>query len=636
MRKSFVLSLAATALLAAAPPALAAAPDVQAGVTLAASGAQRVLTLTVTAKDPVGIAKVEAVLRTKDGTSFQTVSDFVRSSGTDADGVWTASYRSDIENHPGTITADVTVVNHDGESTVRPVSYNDCYPTTIEATSTPERLDLDHPAAHITGRLLARRASDEEPVPVPGATLNVVPNKTVTTAEDGTFALDLRGRVQTTISFPAAGRYCRAPYKDMRFTVDQSEVTLTARKTAPSPLPVGTPVVVSGTVTRTRADGTTVPVEGISVRLTPTIGNRSVVATTAADGTYSISFVPQGTGNWNVYAEGSIYTVQSPALWGDVLVQDKTPTFSPLTVTPSPVARTRPVDITATVSRTAVDGTRTPLWGEEVFLEFSSDGKTGWTTLDELRVRDGKVYATIDADRNGYVRLRYAGDTATKPGTSEARFLDVRTGTEFTHFNAAPEPISPGGRLTVSGELLRLPGTSWIPAGSGTPITIQFRADGSTAWTTMGTTTTDKNGVFRKTFTASKSGTWRATYAGSATYTPAASGTDNVRVGRRTAFAKGFNVTPEPVRRRATATAAGKLLRYAGGWRPAARGTKVELQFRPSGSSAWKYFGYAWTNADGTFRLAFSAPADGTWRAVYAGSATYLPATSGTDYVDVR
>ncbi|MXQ65338.1 hypothetical protein, partial [Actinomadura rayongensis] len=497
-----------------------------------------------------------------------------------------------------------------------------CYSTLIEAASTPARLDLDHPAAHITGRLLARRSSTEDPVPVPGATLNVTPNGTVTTAEDGTFATDVRDKSWTALSFPGDGQYCKAATKTVDHPIDQSEVTLTAkREPASDPLQVGDAVTVAGTLTH----GTT-PASGVKVVLEAAGKDqpKTYATTTGADGAYSITYVPERGGSWSVHAESSLYTKETPKVWGYVRVQDAVPLFSGFTVTPNPAAYSLPVRIRAKLERLDIDGSRRIIGPTWVDVEYSADGKAGWTKVARAWVNaQGEIDSLdLDATKDGYLRLSFPGEelSLTRPGTSEARYLDVRTGTDFTQFNAAPEPVRTGGTLTVSGILLRLAGKAWTPVGSGNKVTIQFRADGATTWTTMGTTTTDRNGAFRKQFTASKKGTWRATYAGNATYTPATSTGDEVVVGTRTAFASGFNASPEPVRKGASLKVAGKLNRYVGDrWVHAGSGAVIQIQFKASGSSTWTTLGTTKTTSAGTFARTFKAVKDGTWRAVYTG-----------------
>lgn len=114
------------------------------------------------------------------------------------------------------------------------------------------------------------------------------------------------------------------------------------------------------------------------------------------------------------------------------------------------------------------------------------------------------------------------------PATSGADYVDVRYRTAISGFNAGPEPIKKGGRLTVSGTLKR--DTSAWKAFPGQSVKIYFAADGATTWTYEGTAQTSSTGHFSHAFTAAKNGTWRATYAGSGTYLAVTGSGDHVDV----------------------------------------------------------------------------------------------------------
>jgi hypothetical protein len=94
------------------------------------------------------------------------------------------------------------------------------------------------------------------------------------------------------------------------------------------------------------------------------------------------------------------------------------------------------------------------------------------------------------------VSLRTRSVSATRTRT--------RTRTAISSFNASPEPIKKGRRLTVAGTLKRHT-TSW-KAFPGQSVKIYFAAK------------TSSTGHFSHTFTADRDGTWRATYAGSSTH----------------------------------------------------------------------------------------------------------------------
>ncbi|MGW6011432.1 hypothetical protein [Streptomyces sp. NPDC055210] len=88
--------------------------------------------------------------------------------------------------------------------------------------------------------------------------------------------------------------------------------------------------------------------------------------------------------------------------------------------------------------------------------------------------------------------------------------------------NAAPEPVTKGRTLTVTGKLSRV---DWETSGgyhgySAQKVTLQFRKKGTSAYTTVKTVTTDSSGNLRTTVKAATDGYWR--YSFTATSTTAA------------------------------------------------------------------------------------------------------------------
>ncbi|MFE7030299.1 hypothetical protein ACFU9Y_08300 [Streptomyces sp. NPDC057621] len=88
--------------------------------------------------------------------------------------------------------------------------------------------------------------------------------------------------------------------------------------------------------------------------------------------------------------------------------------------------------------------------------------------------------------------------------------------------NAAPEPVTKGKTLTVTGKLSRV---DWETRGgyhgySAQKVKLQFRKKGASAYTTVKTVTTDSSGNLKTTVKASTDGYWR--YSFTATSTTAA------------------------------------------------------------------------------------------------------------------
>ncbi|MFE1443605.1 calcium-binding protein [Streptomyces sp. NPDC058739] len=96
--------------------------------------------------------------------------------------------------------------------------------------------------------------------------------------------------------------------------------------------------------------------------------------------------------------------------------------------------------------------------------------------------------------------------------------------------NAAPEPVTKGRPITVTGTLSRV---SWNDSAyhryAGQPVRLQFRTPTGT-YTTVRTVTAGPTGYLRTTVTATRDGYWRYSYPGNTTTGPANAPGDYVDV----------------------------------------------------------------------------------------------------------
>jgi hypothetical protein len=89
--------------------------------------------------------------------------------------------------------------------------------------------------------------------------------------------------------------------------------------------------------------------------------------------------------------------------------------------------------------------------------------------------------------------------------------------------NAAPEPVTKGKTVTVTGKLSRANWDTEKYAGyTGQPVKLQFRKKSSSTYTTLKTIRSDSSGNLRTTTTATVDGYFRYSFAGTST-TPAVS-----------------------------------------------------------------------------------------------------------------
>lgn len=97
--------------------------------------------------------------------------------------------------------------------------------------------------------------------------------------------------------------------------------------------------------------------------------------------------------------------------------------------------------------------------------------------------------------------------------------------------NAAPEPVTKGKAITVTGKLTR---ASWVSKAyigySGQSVALQFRKAGTSTYTTLKTVKTNSTGNLSTTVTASADGYFRYTYAGNVTSSPATAAGDFIDV----------------------------------------------------------------------------------------------------------
>ncbi|MEU4091268.1 calcium-binding protein [Streptomyces sp. NPDC026673] len=151
---------------------------------------------------------------------------------------------------------------------------------------------------------------------------------------------------------------------------------------------------------------------------------------------------------------------------------------------------------------------------------------------------------TLDAnDKDDYFDLQN-DEAGTWHFTAEAAAMDqdfydletsatvkVKRYAKLSDTKASPEPVSRGGKLTVTGALTRANWNTNVYAGyTGQSVALQFKKSGSSAYTTVKTVKTDSAGKLRTTVTANSSGTWRWNFAGTGTTSGATAYGDGVSV----------------------------------------------------------------------------------------------------------
>ncbi|MFI8006481.1 hypothetical protein [Streptomyces sp. NPDC086010] len=95
--------------------------------------------------------------------------------------------------------------------------------------------------------------------------------------------------------------------------------------------------------------------------------------------------------------------------------------------------------------------------------------------------------------------------------------LQVRRATRVTA-DASPEPVAAGKTITVTGRVTRANWDTHTYQGyAGRTVSLQFKAAGTSSYTTVKKATSNSTGALKTTVKATRPGTWRWTYYGNTT-----------------------------------------------------------------------------------------------------------------------
>ena len=439
--------------------------------------------------------------------------------------------------------------------TPAPAHAADLLPTRFsEFTLTPSTVDVDHDTVTYTGRLVSTGTDGVD---------KAVPNIDVcagfdggcvrhtTTDADGRFTTDITltttGQNPTmveeegTVTFRGAAGYHWVRSNRVPLHV-QSAPTRISLSVYPTPHLVGDKIDVSGRLERQTADGgwTGAPGQPVTIYIhDPRSGADfpEVGKLTAADGSFAFQTFAARSGQWiattpetfrradGVQGHGAYQAARAETDF--LTVKDATQIVG-FNATPNPVGKGSTVTGRGQLTRTVPVGANVPVIDGYADLQFSTDGKSWKTIARGATDRSGHFTVPATATADGYWRAVAEPVADYLTSTSSSAYVDVRYRTAISGFNAAPESVRKGGKLTVGGTLKR-DTTAW-KAFSGQSVKIYFAADGATSWTYEGTAKTTSTGHFSHAFTAAKDGTWRATYAGGTAYLAVTGSGDHVDV----------------------------------------------------------------------------------------------------------
>lgn len=445
------------------------------------------------------------------------VTDFTRVSGSDQQGMWhtaTPLRLADLGTYR--IVVDLTDADGDTSSTEGDYGY------WLRANLTdyqvaPRNPDYDHQDVAVSGRYTVTDPRTGETAPADGevdvATSNTGEHQRVPLDTDGRFALsytqtrEYGGTVSPWLYLtdPApmsqggnADTVDVRPVKsDTRVVLDATEVNVKAGQAA----------TVSGTA-EVYVGGVWKPLAGAVVDAVWWEGSGAASRpVTGADGRFTGQLTLPKSGTVEVQVRSGTFLTTSPLQTVKVYVARKT-SITNFTATLNKYSELTAKGLLNT-------GTSRP--GDtynKVDLQYSADGRTGWTTMRTVTPGSFEPGAgatfqgTFAAPYKGYYRAQFKASRDWQASYSPVVHV-TRTPTRITDGNASPEPVRKGRTITYKGKLQHYTSGAW-KAYANQKVKFLFRAKGSSTWYDMGNAYTRSDGTFSKGFTASKDGTWVA------------------------------------------------------------------------------------------------------------------------------
>ncbi|GLF95093.1 DUF4198 domain-containing protein [Streptomyces yaizuensis] len=386
----------------------------------------------------------------------------------------------------------------------------------IEVSSDQDEFSLDDLEAVATGRATARDPRTGERVPLAGTTVSVYTQDwgnggiiQVRTDADGRFStpytvlgteqeLWLNARIDDDLGRELGRQGLRI--RPQKSSVELSGPTrnLTARYG-------GTPI--SGRITRIADDGTVRPAvrQYTMAQCLKSCGNTGSTfgPVTSADGSFTISPRVTMPGSWRIQSRSPWLTHTSG---GELNYAKVTHTTR---MTEEKVVSTTKNKLTFSARPLLRDGTSSQ---PATVLVRARRHNGEWATISQKNVPFGRT-ATFTADAPLFRVTGWRLSVLEKSGIGPSDGKVLNPGRLQTWFNMKSHPrlLDKGDPLTLKGTLYTATAKNTAQGFAGQRVHYSFRAPG-TAWKSMGTVTTDKNGAFTKTFKAERAGDWKVDF----------------------------------------------------------------------------------------------------------------------------
>ncbi|GAA1793447.1 hypothetical protein GCM10009682_14140 [Luedemannella flava] len=236
-----------------------------------------------------------------------------------------------------------------------------------------------------------------------------------------------------------------------------------------------------------------------------------------------------------------------------------------------------------------------------VTLQSSTNGTT-WTPVGAAATTSAAGALTLTVTPTVSTRYRVLVATAAGPVASAPVTVVVPVATRTTL------TATPGNPAVLRARV--------VDAKTGGPVagarvTVTVKRYGATQWTTIGTYTTDAQGVATVRYSTDRAGYYQATYAGSAVLAGSSATTALVKAVPKAAVSA--------TRSGSTVTVTARLTAGSGA---AVAATSVTVQYRAYGSNTWRTVKTLSTSATGSAVVKHSARSKTSYRVVFGGSTT--------------
>ncbi|MFC0550253.1 hypothetical protein ACFFHJ_05090 [Planotetraspora thailandica] len=266
----------------------------------------------------------------------------------------------------------------------------------------------------------------------------------------------------------------------------------------------------------------------------------------------------------------------------------------------------------STSGKLSVKGTVTgPPSAVPVQIEYSTNGSTGWTTVQTLNT----VGAFTSTFTPPSVPAYYRAETLASAAYTGAVSGSVKVDKVVTSISGFTASVNASHILTVHGTV--------GPSGLKVPVLIEYSADGKTGWKTAKTITV--GGAFTTTLKAPlTSGYYRAHVLNATYYKGTVS--HAVKAARTLTRIAGLKVSATRVKKNSYFTVTGTLQKYSGGWK-ALTGQRVQIVFHVKGGTALHLYSTPLTGTGGKFTARIKATREAYWKPMYPGATGYYAYT---------